>query len=44
MKESKVICRGCGNPISDTVQDNHGKGWAFAYTRVCNHCYQVLTH
>ena len=36
---TETICAKCKNKISNTVQDNHGKGWLFANDRICNSCY-----
>lgn len=43
MKTSSIKCLLCMKKISDTVQDNHGKGWAFANGRLCNSCYERVT-
>ena len=40
---SNSICSRCKNKMSDTIQDNHGKGWEFGQDMmVCNQCYKVL--
>ena len=40
---SQQQCSRCKNKLSDTIQDNRGKGWEFGQNmRVCNHCYLEL--
>jgi len=43
MNTYSTKCLSCKNGISNTVQDNHGKGWAFGNGRLCNSCYSEWT-
>jgi len=34
-------CFKCHKEISNTIQDNRGKGWNLRNERVCNMCYEA---